>query len=146
MSPISSASSGRIDAMERRVAVILCNLGGPDGPKTVRPFLFNLFNDPLIMDVPGPVRSALAWLIAALREKTAQSNYAKIGGASPLLAETRKQADALDAELARRGRVTAKCFVAMRHWRPFTAEAFTAANAWGATEALVLPLYPQFSQ
>jgi ferrochelatase len=34
----------------------------------------------------------------------------------------------------------------MRHWRPFTAEAFTEAKAWGATEALVLPLYPQFSR
>jgi ferrochelatase len=130
--------------MDRRVAVILCNLGGPDSLAAVRPFLFNLFNDPLIVPLPALVRNPLAWLIATMRAKAARANYAKMGGSSPLLAETRKQADALEAVLTNRG-VTAKCFVAMRHWRPFTGEAAAAAQAWGATEALLLPLYPQFS-
>ena len=31
-----------------RLAVVLFNLGGPDGPAAVKPFLFNLFNDPAI--------------------------------------------------------------------------------------------------
>ena len=29
-----------------KLAVVLFNLGGPDGPESVQPFLFNLFNDP----------------------------------------------------------------------------------------------------
>ena len=31
-------------AHPRRIAVVLFNLGGPDGPEAVQPFLFNLFN------------------------------------------------------------------------------------------------------
>jgi ferrochelatase len=130
----------------RKVAVILFNLGGPDTLAAVRPFLFNLFNDPDIIAAPGFIRTPLAALISTLRNKSAQANYAKMGGRSPLLEETQKQAAALDAALAARGVADAKCFVAMRHWRPFTAEAAEAAAAWGATEALLLPLYPQFSQ
>ena len=29
-----------------RLAVVLFNLGGPDGPEAVKPFLTNLFSDP----------------------------------------------------------------------------------------------------
>jgi ferrochelatase len=39
-----------------KLAVVLFNLGGPDGPAAVRPFLFNLFNDPAIIGLPGVVR------------------------------------------------------------------------------------------
>ena len=49
--------------MARR-AVVLMNLGGPDSPEAVRPFLTNLFNDPAIINLPAPVRRPLAWLIA----------------------------------------------------------------------------------
>jgi ferrochelatase len=132
--------------MSARVAVILFNLGGPDRPEAVRPFLFNLFNDPAILAAPGPVRFGLASLISTLREKSARANYAKMGGASPILKETQAQANALDAELMRRSLgLTTKTFIAMRYWKPFTDEAAAAAKAWGATEAVLLPLYPQFS-
>ncbi|MBX3493337.1 MAG: ferrochelatase, partial [Parvibaculum sp.] len=47
-------------AMTRKVAIVLFNLGGPDGPQAVEPFLFNLFSDPAIIRVPQPFR----WLIA----------------------------------------------------------------------------------
>ncbi len=33
-------------------AVILFNLGGPDKLESVEPFLFNLFNDPAIINIP----------------------------------------------------------------------------------------------
>ena len=32
----------------RRIAVVLFNLGGPDDQASVKPFLFNLFNDCLL--------------------------------------------------------------------------------------------------
>jgi ferrochelatase len=130
----------------RRVAIILFNLGGPDGPKAVRPFLFNLFNDKAIIGTPQPLRFLIAQLISRTRERTAQANYAHMGGGSPLLPETVKQAEALEAELGKRiGNVTFRCFPAMRYWKPFVKEAAKAAEAWGATDAILLPLYPQYS-
>jgi ferrochelatase len=130
----------------RRVAIILFNLGGPDSLKAVRPFLFNLFNDRAIIGLPQPFRLLLAQIISRTRERTAQANYAQMGGRSPLLPETMKQAEALEAAVAKRvSNVTFKCFAAMRYWRPFTKDAARAAEDWGATDAILLPLYPQFS-
>ena len=51
----------------QKIAVVLFNLGGPDGPGAVRPFLFNLFNDPAIIGAPGPLRWLLAQLISTKR-------------------------------------------------------------------------------
>ncbi|MBS0384055.1 MAG: ferrochelatase, partial [Proteobacteria bacterium] len=130
----------------RRVAIILFNLGGPDEPKAVRPFLFNLFNDRAIIPYPQPFRLLLAGLIARSREPVARANYDLIGGRSPILPETLQQAGALEAAIAKRvDNVTFKCFPAMRYWKPFVKDAARAAEAWGATDAILLPLYPQFS-
>ena len=59
-----------------RLAVVLFNLGGPDSPKAVRPFLFNLFRDPAIITLPAVGALPLAALISTTREKAAQANYA----------------------------------------------------------------------
>ncbi len=131
---------------ERKVAIILMNLGGPDGPADVRPFLFNLFSDGAIISAPQPFRTLIAALISTTRAKSARANYALMGGGSPLLRETQVQADALTAALAARTPgVETRCFIAMRYWKPFVHEAARAAADWGATEAILLPLYPQFS-
>lgn len=130
----------------RRVAIILFNLGGPDSLEAVRPFLFKLFNDRAIIGLPQPFRFLLAALISSGREKLAKKNYALMGGRSPILPESQKQADALEAAIAKRAsNVTFKCFLAMRYWRPFVKDAARAAEAWHATDAILLPLYPQFS-
>lgn len=130
----------------RRVAIILFNLGGPDSLQNVRPFLFNLFNDKAIIGAPQPFRFFIAQLISRTREKLAQMNYAIMGGASPLLPETVRQADALETAIAQRvSNVTFKCFPAMRYWKPLVKDVAKAAEAWGATDAILLPLYPQFS-
>jgi ferrochelatase len=132
------------DFSGRRVAVVLFNLGGPDGQESVRPFLFNLFNDPAIIRLPGLVRTPLARLIANRREKEAQANYAIMGGGSPLLPETEAQARALEAALTGAG-LEARCFIAMRYWRPLTEETAAAVADWAPTDVVLLPLYPQFS-
>lgn len=130
----------------RRVAIILFNLGGPDKQDAVKPFLFNLFNDKAIIGLPQPFRFFLAKFISGSREKLAKANYALMGGGSPILPETMKQAEALEAAIAARvSNVTFKCFPAMRYWSPFIQDAAKAAEAWGATDAILLPLYPQFS-
>jgi len=132
--------------MGRRVAVVLFNLGGPDRPENVRPFLRNLFRDPAIIAAPAPVREFLAWLISTTRTKEATANYEKMGGGSPLVPETQKQADALTAALS--GAPSGddfKCFLAMRYWHPFVKEAVAEVKAWAPDEVVLLPLYPQFS-
>ena len=144
-SPAKERSGLRV-MTSRRVAVILFNLGGPDEPKAVRPFLFNLFNDRAIIGAPQPIRYLLAQFISRTRERTARANYGLMGGRSPILPETEKQAEALQNALAARvSNVSFKCFPAMRYWRPFVKDVAKAAEAWGATDAVLLPLYPQFS-
>jgi len=129
-----------------RIAVVLFNLGGPDGPAAVRPFLRNLFLDPAIIAAPGPLRFALAELISRTREKSAIANYAIMGGGSPLLAETEAQAEALRARLnATRPGDEMRCFIAMRYWRPTVAETAARVAAFAPDEVVLLPLYPQFS-
>jgi ferrochelatase len=130
----------------RRIAVVLFNLGGPDDQATVKPFLFNLFNDPAIIGLPGAVRLPLARLISSRREKTAQANYALMGGGSPLRPETEKQARALEAALAPRlPDDEVRAFVAMRYWAPMTDETAADVAAFGPDEIVLLPLYPQYS-
>jgi protoporphyrin/coproporphyrin ferrochelatase len=133
----------------RRVAVVLFNLGGPDSPEAVRPFLENLFTDPAILRVPGFVRPWLGRFIAARRTKAASENYAILGGRSPLLELTEEQGRALEAALnagaAAEGGDEHRCFIAMRYWHPFSEEAARAVRDWGATEVVLLPLYPQYS-
>ena len=132
----------------RRIAVVLFNLGGPDDAASVRPFLFNLFNDPAIIGLPGFARTPLARLISSRREKSAQANYAMMdaGGGSPLKAETRKQMAALDARLAEvLPGDTVKSFIAMRYWHPLTEETAAEVAGFGPDEVVLLPLYPQFS-
>ena len=78
-----------------RTAVVIYNLGGPDSPEAVRPFLKNLFSDPMILRMPAPVRAFLSRFIAWRRAPVAREIYAQIGGRSPILPETEKQAVAL---------------------------------------------------
>jgi len=129
------------DAAGSRTAVVLFNLGGPDSPEAVEPFLFNLFNDRAIIDVPAPLRWLIAKMISKRRAPAARDIYANIGGRSPLVAQTEAQARELESLLGPGYR----CFIAMRYWHPFTSEAVESVKAWKADRVILLPLYPQFS-
>lgn len=126
----------------RRVAVVLFNLGAPDRPAAVAPFLRNLFLDPAILRMPWPLRAIVARIIAAFRRRPAMANYALLGGSSPLLDITRQQAKALQAVLPN---AQIRCFIAMRYWHPFAGVVAQAVRAWKAEAVVLLPLYPQFS-
>ena len=106
------------DSRKGRIAVVLFNLGGPDSLDAVRPFLFNLFNDRAIINLPQPLRWCVAQLISRLREGTAREIYGELGGASPILPQTRDQAAALEKALSARGFAQGRCFIAMRYWYP----------------------------
>jgi ferrochelatase len=129
-----------------RLAVVVFNLGGPDKPEAVRPFLYKLFSDPAIITLPAPARIPLAALISTTRTKMATRNYAKIGGASPLLPETVAQAGVLEAALKEASpEFEARVFIAMRYWNPTTEEAAEQVRAFAPDEVVLLPLYPQYS-
>jgi ferrochelatase len=127
-----------------KLAVILFNLGGPDSLEAVEPFLRNLFSDPAIIRLPGLLRLPLAWFVAHRRAPVARRIYEHLGGKSPILAETQKQAHALEAFLARQG-LEARVFVAMRCWHPFSDETAKAVKDFAPDRILALPLYPQYS-
>jgi len=127
-----------------KIVVVLFNLGGPDSLEVVEPFLTNLFSDPAILPVPRTLRVPLARLIAKRRGPIARDIYAKIGGHSPILEETQKQASALEAALSACGH-EAKAVIVMRAWRPFASEAVEQVRHWSPDRIVLLPLYPQFS-
>jgi protoporphyrin/coproporphyrin ferrochelatase len=128
-----------------KIAIVLFNLGGPDGPAAVEPFLANLFGDPAILDVPGFVRPFLARTIARRRAPKAQAIYKRLGGGSPLLSNTAEQANALEAALAGENGDSHRCFIAMRYWHPLTDDAARAVAEWQPDRIVLLPLYPQYS-
>jgi protoporphyrin/coproporphyrin ferrochelatase len=68
-------------------------------------------------------------------------NYAAIGGRSPLLERTRRQASALEKALGDGRRV----YVGMRNWAPFIEEAIAEAVRDGVLSLVAVPLAPQYS-
>ncbi|PCJ27123.1 MAG: ferrochelatase [Rickettsiales bacterium] len=129
----------------KKTAIILFNLGGPDKPSSVKKFLFNLFNDKHIIPLPAIFRYVLAWFISFRREDAAKKNYAHMGGKSPIYEETKKQADALREELSGKIDSEFEIFISMRHWHPMSDEVAARLRDYMPDEVILLPLYPQFS-
>ena len=129
-----------------KLGVILFQLGGPDSLEAIQPFLYNLFCDPDIIDFPFAriARQPLARLIASRRASHVAHHYAEIGGKSPLLEHTKRQAAALETALG--ADFDARVVVAMRYWRPFTEEAIRDMERHAPPELVLLPLYPQYSK
>ena len=76
---------------------------------------------------------------AVLEEIT--ENYRAIGGSSPLLAVSQRQADALATELGDDYR----CYVGMRHWAPWIEDVVGRMVGDGVTHAVGVVLAPHFS-
>ena len=130
---------------KKKVSVVLFQLGGPDTPEAVEPFLYNLFCDPDIINFFGAwfARRPLARYIARSRADVVREHYNAIGGHSPIRVLTERQARSLEKALA--PHFDARCFIAMRYWNPLTAVAAAQVNSAGAEELVLLPMYPQYS-
>ena len=127
-------------------AIILFNLGGPDRLENVEPFLFNLFNDPAILNVPRFLRYPLAKLISKRRAPITKKIYTEIGGSSPILQLTNKQAESLEKKLNDNNKQDIyKCFVVMRCWNPRAETVLNIVKEFNPDEMVLLPLYPQYS-
>ena len=127
-------------------AIILFNLGGPDKLENVEPFLFNLFNDPAILNLPALFRYPLAKLISNRRAPIAKKIYQELGGSSPILKLTKEQSKALELRLNSNDDLSEyKCFVVMRCWHPRAKDVIKDVKNYDPDEVILMPLYPQYS-
>lgn len=129
------------------LAVVALNMGGPDAPEAVEPFLRNLFSDPDLIQLgwARPLQPLLARLIARRRAPFSRAAYAQIGGKSPIREESQAQVEAVSQAMAGLG-VPARPYLGMSYWHPFPAETAERMRADGITQALLLPLYPHRSR
>jgi protoporphyrin/coproporphyrin ferrochelatase len=129
------------------LGVVLLNLGGPDSPEAVEPFLRNLFADPEVIQLGWAsfLQPLLARMIARRRAPLSRAAYAQIGGRSPIRAESEAQAAAVAQAITGRG-VQARPYVAMACWHPFSDEAVAAMRADGVRGAVAVPLFPHHSR
>jgi protoporphyrin/coproporphyrin ferrochelatase len=127
-------------------AIILFNLGGPDKIENVEPFLFNLFNDPAILNLPTFLRYPIAKLISKRRAPVAKKIYKELGGSSPILKLTNKQSNALETKLnSTQTKDEYKCFIIMRCWNPRAKDVIKDIQLYNPDEVILMPLYPQYS-
>ncbi len=129
--------------MPEKTAVVLLQMGGPDSLDAVAPFLLNLFTDREIIKIgPALLQPFIARRIVKRRTPHVVENYRQIGGRSPLRELTEAQGAALEKVLG----PDYRCFVAMRYWKPFTAEALDAIKLEGISRVVALSLYPHYSR
>ena len=136
--------------MSGPTGLVLLNLGGPADLDAIRPFLDALFADREIIRLPGGAlgQKFIARMIVRARLPKVRANYAAIGGGSPILRFTTGQGEGVVQRLARRrpdvGPV--KPYVAFRYAPPTADDALRAMRADGVRRAVVLTLYPQYSE
>ena len=135
-----------------RVAVVLFNLGGPGKEEEIAPFLYNLFMDPVIIDIPlrGIWRHWLSSYISSKRSKKIARDYAMMGGGSPITSLTEAQRQALQEQLnedfGQTNELEFRVFTAMRYAPPLAEQAAAAMQEFGATKVVLLPLFPHYSK
>ncbi len=137
--------------------IILINFGGPRSGEEIKPFLKDLFNDVL----PRPLKP-LASLLASLREPYAKKMYDAIGGASPVVGWTIKQAIMLETKLntiappphlspsrgeGKGGGDTGyKIYISMKYGRPSISDAIAEVKEAGCEKIIAFPLFPYQSR
>jgi ferrochelatase len=124
--------------------VVLLNMGGPDSPGAVRPFLARLFSDRELIRLPAAfvTQPLFAWAVSGLRARKVRGYYEEIGGGSPIAGLTELQRAALESALADAGRF--RVYVAMRYWHPLAKHAVLDMKDDGVSRAIALPLFPQY--
>jgi len=129
--------------MHAKTAIVMLNLGGPVTLSHVEPFLKTLFGDRDLIKLPGPAwfQPTYAWGIAKIRTKGAQKKYAEIGGGSPLLRETARQASALRTELRTLG-FEGPIKLIFRTSQPRAESMLRVLQGEGVAQILPLSLYP----
>jgi protoporphyrin/coproporphyrin ferrochelatase len=112
------------------IGLLVMAYGGPDNLDEVEPYL---------LDVRG-YRPTSPEIIHEVLER-----YREIGGRSPILEQTREQADALESALNQHGQ-DFKAFVGMRHWHPYIKDTLAEMQAQGIERAVGLVMAPHYSR
>jgi len=122
--------------------VLILNMGGPERKEDIALFLRSLLGDPMVFGAPWPVRPLLARMIASRRHEMVAEHYEAIGGKSPVIPETRAQAEALNLKMS------CSCTVnyAFTYSEPKPETAVLEMKAAGIRRIIALPLFPQWSQ
>lgn len=136
-----------------RIGIVLLNLGTPESLADIQPFLYNLFMDPAIIELPfkGIFRHFFAYFISQRRSRKLRADYQQMGGGSPLTRFSRQQADSLEQRLDRHFSTSApnircRVYLAMRYWQPSSEDAAKQMQKDGIDKVILLPLYPQYSK
>ncbi len=127
----------------QKIAVVLMNLGAPEDCSGVKSFLYNLFYDRHIIDLPNPWRYLLAKFISWKRAPVTKDIYSFMGGGSPLVKLTREQANKLKMKLDSSSNY--EVFIHMRYTPPGNKEVIEQLHDFKPDKLVLLPLYPQFS-
>ncbi|HET6528191.1 MAG TPA: ferrochelatase [Balneolaceae bacterium] len=154
---------------ERRIGIVLMNMGGPTADYAMRPFLYNLFRDEDIIKMGGgKMQDAFAKIISKFRAPKVQEDYEKINGCpngcmgnkhclnrktgnvstccSPINSLTEKQRRGLEKHLQKMlPDEFVKVYTCMRYWLPFAETTMEDMVEDGITHAVMVPLYPHFS-
>ncbi|MBI4678645.1 MAG: ferrochelatase [Elusimicrobia bacterium] len=125
------------------VGVALLTMGEPESQALVRPFLRQLLSDREMVLFPLPaLQPAFAWLVSTFASGRLRGALARIGGGSPLVRLTTRQAEAMEAALRPDGDF--KVYPVMRYGRPSAENAVRKMRDDGVRRVLALPLYPQY--
>ena len=125
----------------KKEAIVLLNMGGPNNLDEVKVFLKNMFNDKNILRFKRPwMRSLLGSFITTLRGKEARKNYAALGGHSPIVGHTQDIVSALQERVK-----DVEVHYAMRYTPPFASEVIEKLKESGTEHVYLLPMYPQYS-
>ncbi len=129
-----------------KTGVILLSMGGPEKLDDIKEYLYNIFSDRLLIQLPGGslFQKPFAKLISSLRYKKVQAHYELIGGSSPLLKWTKSQAVQIE-KYFQNDKIDLKCYIGMRYFHPYIDKTVKQAIKDGCKRLIVLPLYPQFS-
>lgn len=135
---------GHVAIPERKVGVLLVNLGTPDAPTpaAVRRYLAEFLSDRRVVEIPQIVwQPILRGVILRTRPKKSAHAYSLVwtDEGSPLAAITARQARALQAAWPE-GRVD----WAMRYGNPAIGDRLKAMKDAGCERILIAPLYPQY--
>ncbi len=128
------------------LAVLLLQMGAPDTPEAVTPFLENLFSDEAVIPLRAPawIKGPLVRMMARSRAKRVVPRYGMIGGGSPLVRITREQAAALEGNLADEG-LDIPVRAGTRYCPPRAGETISELRDRGVERFLALSLYPHYS-
>ena len=129
--------------INKPTGLVLLNMGGPDSIEAVEPFLYRLFSDRELIQLPAGalLQKPFARMISHFRARHVRENYRQIGGSSPLLRWTSLQAQGI----ARRLGEHFHPYVAMRYWTPTADETVARLKADGIEQAVVLSMYPHYT-